>query len=97
MIKSNSRSIKKFISISIIHLVFLFIIGGVISNFKGFELRDVLFVEGILILMIGIFSSMGGSTQSLSLQEFGQINPQYFTNIILEGNTFKKRKSSISF
>lgn len=92
MRKNNSKSLKKFISIFIANLVSLFLIGGIISNLNGFQLKDVLFVEGILVLMIGIFSSIGGNTQSLSLQEFGQVNPQCFVNIVLESNRVEKER-----
>lgn len=92
MRKNNSKSLKKFISIFIANSVSLFVIGGIISNLNGFQLKDVLFVEGILVLMIGIFSSIGGNTQSLSLQEFGQVNPQCFVNIVLESNSIQKER-----
>ena len=92
MRKNNSKSLKKFISIFIANSVSLFLIGGIISNLNGFQLKDVLFVEGILVLMIGIFSSIGGNTQSLSLQEFGQVNPQCFVNIVLESNSIQKER-----
>lgn len=92
MIKNNSKSLKKFISIFIANLVGLFLIAGIISNLKGVQLNDVLFIEGLLILMIVLFSSVGGNYQSLSLQEFGQVNPQYFANILLESNVIEKEK-----
>ncbi|WP_291628104.1 hypothetical protein [Clostridium sp.] len=92
MIKNNSKSLKKFISIFIANLVGLFLIAGIISNLKGFHLNDVLFIEGLLSLMIVLFSSVGGNYQSLSLQEFGQVNPQYFANILLESNAIEKEK-----
>lgn len=92
MIKNNSKSLKKFISIFIANLVGLFLMAGIISNLKGVQLNDVLFIEGLLILMIVLFSSVGGNYQSLSLQEFGQVNPQYFANILLESNVIEKEK-----
>ena len=92
MIKNNSKSLKKFILIFIANLVGLFLIAGIISNLKGVQLNDVLFIEGLLILMIVLFSSVGGNYQSLSLQEFGQVNPQYFANILLESNVIEKEK-----
>ena len=92
MIKNNSKSLKTFILIFIANLVSLFLMAGIISSLKGFNLKDVLFVEGILILMIVLFSSIGGNYQSLSLQEFGQVNPQYFANIVLETNVAEKEK-----
>lgn len=92
MIKNNSKSLRKFILIFIANLVSLFLIAGVISSLRGFHLKDVLFIEGILILMIVLFSSIGGKNQSLSLQEFGQVNPQYFANIVLENNIAEKER-----
>lgn len=96
MMKNNSKRFKKFIPIFVVSLLSLFLLGAIISNINGFQLRDVVFVEGILILMIGIFSSISGSTQNLSLQEFGQINPQYFANIILDSSSIKKEKSLVA-
>lgn len=92
MIKNKSKSLRKFILIFIANLVSLFLIAGVISSLRGFHLKDVLFIEGILILMIVLFSSISGSNQSLSLQEFGQVNPQYFANIVLENNIAEKER-----
>lgn len=96
MMKNNSKRFKKFIPIFVVSLLSLFLLGAIISSINGFQLRDVVFVEGILILMIGIFSSISGSTQNLSLQEFGQINPQYFANIILDSSSIKKEKSLVA-
>ena len=84
MIKNNLKSFKSFILIFMVSLVVFYFLGSIISNLKGFNFRDVIFVEGIIVLMGVIFSSIDGSPQGLTLQEFGQINPQYFANIILE-------------
>lgn len=92
MRKNNSKSLKKFISIFITNLVSVLLIGGLISNLKGFQLKDVLFVEGILVLMMGVFSSIGVNTEGLSLREFVQINPQCVTNIVLESNSLEKER-----
>ena len=92
MLKNNYKSLKKFSSIFIANLVFLFLIAGIISSLKGYLLKDVLFVEGILIFMVSILSSIDGKPLSLSLQEFGQVNPQYFATIVLDSNTTEKER-----
>ncbi|MDB1923231.1 hypothetical protein PMY08_11935, partial [Clostridium tertium] len=40
----------------------------------------------------GIFSAVGGNPMSLSLQDFGQINPQWLANISLETNEIDRRR-----
>ncbi|MCR1949659.1 MULTISPECIES: hypothetical protein [Clostridium] len=92
MIKKNSKTLSKFITIFIISLIVSFSLGEIISNFKGYNFRDVLFVEGIIILMMGIFSAVGGNPMSLSLQDFGRINPQWLANISLETNEIDRRR-----
>ena len=90
MMKKNSKSLKNFSWIFISNLVFLFLIAGVISSLKGYQFKDVLFVEGILVFMVSVLSSIDGKPLSLSLQEFGQVNPQYFASIVLESNATEK-------
>lgn len=92
MNKKNSKTLSKFIIICIISLMVSFSLGQVISSFQGYSFQDVLFVEGIIILMVGIFSSIGGNPMSLSLQDFGQINPQWVANISLETNEIDRRR-----
>lgn len=92
MIKKNSKSLKNFSWIFISNLVFLFLIAGVISSLKGYQFKDVLFVEGILVFMVSVLSSIDGKPLSLSLQEFGQVNPQYFASIVLESNATEKER-----
>ncbi|MBE6053012.1 MAG: hypothetical protein E7212_03710 [Clostridium sartagoforme] len=83
MVKNNSKNLKKFILIFVTSLVVIFLVGGIISKINGFRLKDVIFIEGILTLMIGIFSSIDGSPKSLDIQEFVLVNPQSFANMIL--------------
>lgn len=92
MIKKNSKNLSKFITICIISLMVTFSLGEIISSFQGYNFRDVIFVEGIIILMMGIFSAVGGNPMSLSLQDFGQINPQWLANISLETNEIDRRR-----
>ena len=92
MMKKNSKSLKNFSWIFISNLVFLFLIAGVISSLKGYQFKDVLFVEGILVFMVSVLSSIDGKPLSLSLQEFGQVNPQYFASIVLESNAAEKER-----
>ena len=92
MTKKNSKGLKNFSWIFISNLVFLFLIAGVISSLKGYQFKDVLFVEGILVFMVSVLSSIDGKPLSLSLQEFGQVNPQYFASIVLESNATEKER-----
>lgn len=92
MYKKNLKNLSKFITTCITSLIVSIILGQLISSFNGYHFRDVIFVEGILVLMIGIFSAIGGNPMSLSLQDFGQINPQWLANISLETNEIDRRR-----
>ncbi|GAA0762946.1 hypothetical protein GCM10008907_33040 [Clostridium sartagoforme] len=92
MYKKNLKNLSRFITVCITSFIVSIILGQLISSFNGYHFRDVIFVEGILILMIGIFSAIGGNPMSLSLQDFGQINPQWLANISLETNEIDRKR-----
>ena len=64
-------------------------------RFTGYSFKDILFVGGILLIIIGALSSIGGNPMGLSLQSLGQVNSQYISNANLE--VTKKEKSSYDF
>lgn len=92
MIKTKSNSFLKFSFIFIISSLTLFVLGSIISNVSGTSIKDVMFIEGIVVLMLSVFSLIEGNTSLPSMQEFGRINPQYLVNMILESNENARRK-----
>lgn len=92
MIKTKSNSFLKFSFIFIISSLTLFILGSIISNVSGISIKDVMFIEGIVVLMLSVFSLIEGNTSLPSMQEFGRINPQYLVNMILESNENARKK-----
>ncbi len=62
-----------------------------IVNFTSYSLKDVLFVEGIVLVALGALSSIGGNPKGLSLQALGQDNAQYVANANLEVTKMEKQ------
>ena len=74
--------------------IVLFGVALIITNFKDYELRDVLFVEGIIFVVGGVLSSIGGNPMGLSMQGLGQNNAQYIANANLEVSKMEKDKTN---
>lgn len=74
--------------------IVLFGVALIITNFKDYELRDVLFVEGIIFVIGGVLSSIGGNPMGLSMQGLGQNNAQYIANANLEVSKMEKDKTN---
>ena len=84
MNKTLLKSLEKCILWGVIWAIILFIIANILVNLKGFLLKDVLFIEGIIFIMLGLFACIGGNPMGLSLQSMGQNNAQYTSNANLE-------------
>ena len=94
MEKSILKTIGKCVIFGIIWGIVLFGVALIITNFKDYELRDVLFVEGIIFVVGGVLSSIGGNPMGLSMQGLGQNNAQYIANANLEVSKMEKDKSN---
>ena len=94
MNKNLLKSLEKCILWGVIWSIILFIIANILVNLKGFLLKDVLFIEGIIFIMLGIFSCIGGNPMGLSLQSLGQNNAQYNTNANLEVSKMENTNKS---
>ena len=93
MDKSVLKTIVKCVIFGVIWAIILFGVALVIANFKGYELKNILFIEGIIFVMIGILSSIGGNPMGLSMQGLGQSNAQYIANGNLEVAKMEKDKT----
>ena len=94
MEKSILKTIGKCVIFGIIWGIVLFGVALIITNFKDYELRDVLFVEGIIFVVGGVLSSIGGNPMGLSMQGLGQSNAQYIANANLEVSKMEKDKTN---
>ena len=94
MEKSIVKTIGKCVIFGIIWGIVLFGVALIITNFKDYELRDVLFGEGIIFVVGGVLSSIGGNPMGLSMQGLGQNNAQYIANANLEVSKMEKDKTN---
>ena len=94
MEKSILKTIGKCVIFGLIWGIVLFGVALIITNFKDYELRDVLFVEGIIFVVGGVLSSIGGNPMGLSMQGLGQNNAQYIANANLEVSKMEKDKTN---
>ncbi|WP_346936430.1 hypothetical protein [Clostridium sp.] len=94
MDKSQIKSLIKCVVWGIIWSIILVLIGLGIVNFTTHNLKDVLFVEGIILVILGVSSFLGGNPTGLSLQGFGQTNAQYIANANLEVTRMEKEKTT---
>lgn len=84
MDKHCLKILGKVLLISILFVAVLFGLGVLIKNNKGYELRDVIFVEGLIALIIGALSSIGGRPMGLAMNSLGQSNAQYQSTANIE-------------
>lgn len=94
MNKTLLKSLEKCILWGVIWTIILFIIANILVNLKEFLLKDVLFIEGIIFIMLGLFACIGGNPMGLSLQSMGQNNAQYTTNANLEVSKMESTNKS---
>lgn len=90
MNKSQIKALIKCIVWGILWAIVFILIGFVIVNFTSYSLKDVVFIEGIVLVALGALSLIGGNPTGLSLQALGQNNAQYVANANLEVTKMEK-------
>lgn len=63
-----------------------------VTPYKNFE--NILFIEGIILVFVGIFASISGDPMGLSMQELGQNSAQYSASANLEVTKMEREKSN---
>jgi len=91
MNKSQIKALTKCIVWGILWAIVFIFIGFLIVNFTSYTLKDILFIEGIILIVLGALSSIGGNPTGLSLQALGQDNAQYVANANLEVTKMEKQ------
>lgn len=64
----------------IVQVIILLAISIGLSEIKGYSAKDVIFIEGIIVIILGLFASMNGNPMGLSIQSMGQNNAQINSN-----------------
>jgi cobalamin biosynthesis protein CobD/CbiB len=95
--KSQMESLIKCVVWGILWSIIFILIGFIIANFTPYILKDVLFVEGMLIVIVAASSSISGNPLGLSLQALGQNSAQYVANANLEAMKMEKQKQYDNF
>ena len=90
MDKDTLKNIRKCTILGFIWAILLVLIAFLITTLKDYNLKDVLFVEGIAFVAFGILSCIGGNPLGLSIQGLGQNNAQYITNSNLQVSKLEK-------
>lgn len=94
MDKNVLKSLGKCIAFGLAWTALLFIVALILSKTKGYLLKDVLFIGGILFILLGILSSVGGNSMGLSLQSLGQNNAQFNSSSNLEVSKIEKERTN---
>lgn len=94
MMNDNMKQLLKCLIRGIIIATICIIIGLLITNFSKFLLYNVLFIEGMILIVIGGISIVGGISAGNSLKTLGRDNTQYNTTlnyeIVKKENEIKK-------
>ena len=63
-----------------------------VTAYKNFE--NILFIEGIILVFVGILASISGDPMGLSMQGLGQNSAQYSASANLEVTKMEREKSN---
>ncbi len=87
------KKIMNFLFSEVVLLSILLIAGAAVIYLTEYIFKDVLFLEGIAVIIFGIFSGISGNPSGLSLLGIGKDNAQYISNFNLETLNIEKEKS----
>lgn len=59
-------------------------VGMLIVDLAGYNFKDVMFIEGIVLVILGLFASVSGNPMGLCIQALGNSNSQYVANTNLQ-------------
>ena len=71
------------------------LIGFIITKVTAYNnFENILFIEGIILVFVGIFASISGDPMGLSMQGLGQNSAQYSASANLEVTKMEREKSN---
>lgn len=65
-------------------IVVLCVVNFIGARWYNLNIKELLFFEGLILLLVGALSSFGGDAKGSSLQGLGMTNSQYVANANLE-------------
>lgn len=75
-------------------IIISLVLAGILVGSRNLVFKDIIFIEGIFLIIIGLTSTIGGDPLGLSLQGLGNMNEQYMANANLEGSKMEKEKNN---
>lgn len=79
MSKDTIKDLIKYSVLGLVYFVFMLSIAFITCIFlKGYEIKDIVFIEGMLSIIIGIASSLGDNSNSIFAKEFLKIISKNF-------------------
>lgn len=96
MEKNNLKKLFKCIYFGVLWGIVVTLLGIITTSIRGYDISEVLFIEGIVVIGIGLFSFVGGDSMGLSLNGLGSQSAQYSANVSLD-TTDKDRENSSNF
>lgn len=91
----DSRSIKSVVLCIIFGIIWgtiLYELGVFIVQNSNEKLSDILFIEGIICILFGIFSHVGGNSIGIYMQGLEENNAHYIGNLNLSISKIEKSK-----
>lgn len=95
MEEGSIKNVIKCVFFGVIWSILIVIISVIITEFKEYIFNDVIFVQGMILIVVGLLSSMGGNPMGLSIEGIGSQSAQYITNANLEVTKYEKERLNI--
>lgn len=84
MNKDNVKTVFDYSVLGVCWFGISIMVGIFITLFTRYNFMDILFVEGMLLIMVGVSFEVGSERTWLSLQPLGSPDAQYISNMNLE-------------
>jgi hypothetical protein len=90
------KTLAKCLIFGVILAIVLYFLGNILTKKDMFkELESALFFEGIISIIIGLFSAMSGNPNGLSLQGSGSNNAGYISHMNIEVTKHEREKVKV--
>jgi len=93
MFKFIIKKIMQIVLIGFIYAMIGFLIAFIILKNTGCNLQDIITIEGILVVILGLMSMMEGNPTGISLQGLGSKAGQFQSQVLLETLKFEREKT----
>ena len=94
MFKSMIKNILLIVMYGLAFLGLGYVIAIIISKQFGYVIQDVLFIEGLLVIILGFLLSMKGNPSGSSLQGLGRNNAQQLSYLNMEVTKTEREATS---